>query len=101
MEGHRQTKVDGDRRTLLSSENDILDRERTEIGEDGRRVKTDILADNRIAHGFARKLVDQKVGYLLGKPLSISTEKEDYAKAWSAFLIAACIGACNQRAERR
>lgn len=65
--------------------NDILDRERTEIGEDGRRVKTDILADNRIAHGFARKLVDQKVGYLLGKPLSISTEKEDYAKAWSAF----------------
>lgn len=65
--------------------NDILDRNRTVIGESGRRERTENLADNRIAHGFARKLVDQKVGYLLGKPLSISTEKEEYAKAWSTF----------------
>ncbi|WP_338840785.1 hypothetical protein [Paenibacillus glucanolyticus] len=29
-----------------------------------------------------RKLVDQKVGYLLGKPLSIQTDNPKYADAW-------------------
>lgn len=65
--------------------NDILDRNRTVIGESGRRERVENLADNRLAHGYARKLVDQKVGYLLGKPLSISTEDKNYAEAWSAF----------------
>jgi len=60
------------------TKNDILTRDRTVIGEDGRRVRAENLADNREAHGFVRELVDQKVGYLLGKPLSIQTAKTAY-----------------------
>ncbi|MDR9857797.1 phage portal protein [Paenibacillus sp. VCA1] len=65
--------------------NAILDRNRTVVGEDGRRVKSENLADNRLANAFVRKLVDQKVGYLLGKPLSIQTEKQAYHDLLSDF----------------
>lgn len=35
----------------------------------------------RLVHGFVRKLVDQKIGYLLAKPMSISTKQPAYAAA--------------------
>lgn len=34
----------------------------------------------KLEHGFAKKLVDQKIGYLLTKEPTISTEKEQYGK---------------------
>lgn len=60
------------------TKNDILTRDRTVIGEEGRRVRAENLANNKLANAFVRKLVDQKVGYLLGKPLSIQAEKQAY-----------------------
>ncbi|MBN2980130.1 phage portal protein [Cohnella algarum] len=57
---------------------DILDRHRKTIGESGAREIATNLADNRLANGFTRKLVDQKVGYLLGKPMSIQADNEGY-----------------------
>jgi SPP1 family phage portal protein len=39
--------------------------------------KTAIL-NNRLIHNFIRKLTDQKVGYLLSKPLSIQTNDDKY-----------------------
>jgi SPP1 family phage portal protein len=57
---------------------DILQRQRTAIGEDGELIEVTNLANNRLVHAFVRKLVDQKVGYLLGKPLSIQTENATY-----------------------
>lgn len=57
---------------------DILKRERTVIGENGRPQKAENLANNKLIHNFLRKLVDQKVGYLLSKPMSIQTDNEEY-----------------------
>lgn len=37
-------------------------------------------SNQRLSHGFAKKLVDQKIGYLLSKEPSFGTEKEDYKK---------------------
>jgi SPP1 family phage portal protein len=59
-------------------DHDILLRKRTAIGENGQLVEVQNLANNKLVHAFVRKLVDQKVGYLLGKPLSIQTENQRY-----------------------
>lgn len=55
--------------------NDILERRRTAIGENGQRVPVHNVADNRIAHAFARVLTDQKVQYLFGKPFVIKIDE--------------------------
>lgn len=64
----------GDR--YYRNKTDILERKRTVIGADGAKEIVGNLANNKLANGFARKLVDQKVGYLLGKPISIQLEKK-------------------------
>lgn len=58
--------------------NDILNRMRTAIGSDGKLEQVHNLADNRIPHGFVRKLVDQKIGYLLSKPFLARTDDAGY-----------------------
>jgi SPP1 family phage portal protein len=60
------------------NDSDILDRKREVIGENGQKVEDKNLANNRLVHGFVRKLVDQKTGYLLSKPLSVQTDNDDY-----------------------
>ncbi|CAG9620872.1 phage portal protein [Sutcliffiella rhizosphaerae] len=59
------------------------------IGELYYRNKTDILkkkqeitwkSNQKLAHGFAKKLVDQKIGYLLSKEPTFGTENEEYSK---------------------
>ncbi|WP_270167560.1 phage portal protein [Paenibacillus sp. SYP-B4298] len=62
---------------------DILSRQRMTIGDNGEMVPVENLANNKLANAFVRKLVDQKVGYLLGKPLSIQTTNKQYAAAWA------------------
>lgn len=37
-------------------------------------------SNQKLPHGFAKKLVDQKVGYLLSKEPTFATENENYAK---------------------
>lgn len=56
------------------NETDIKTRDRKSIG--GERDPN--LANNKIANAFIRKLVDQKTGYLLGKPMSIQTSADKY-----------------------
>jgi SPP1 family phage portal protein len=60
------------------ADHDILKRKRTAIGEGGELVEVQNLANNKLVHAFVRKLVDQKAGYLFGKPLSIQTENDTY-----------------------
>ncbi|MEV2911741.1 phage portal protein, partial [Paenibacillus larvae] len=43
------------------------------------------LANNKLVNGFVRKLVDQKVGYLLSKPMSIQTSNEEYLELLTDF----------------
>ncbi|WP_328802013.1 phage portal protein [Paenibacillus sp. LX16] len=65
--------------------NDILDRRRQTIGDDGRLMDVHNLADNRIPHGFVRKLVDQKTGYLLARPFVVKTEDKAYQKELDGY----------------
>lgn len=59
-------------------ETDILNRKRTVIGDGGDPVEVKNLANNKLVHNFVRKLVDQKVGYLLGLPLTVQTNNKEY-----------------------
>ncbi|MFB9827757.1 phage portal protein [Lederbergia wuyishanensis] len=58
-------------------------------GEFYYRNKADILekkqdiawkSNQKLAHGFAKKLVDQKIGYLLSKEPTFGTENKEYSK---------------------
>ena len=61
-------------------EQDILKRERTIIGKDGRLEVNNNLPNNQILDNQYAKLVDQKVNYQLGKPITIETENKNYLK---------------------
>jgi len=74
----------GDR--YYRNKTDILERKRTAIGPSGAQEPVGNLANNKLANAFVRKLVDQKVGYLLGKPLSVQTDNKVYSEAWGEIL---------------
>lgn len=59
-------------------DHDILQRKKEVIGADGRKIPIDNVINNKLVDNQYRKLVDQKTNYALGKPLTISTEKEEY-----------------------
>ena len=64
---------------------DILKRQRTAIGEGGRPLVVDNLPNSRIVDNQYAKMVDQKVNYLLGKPLTISAGNGDFEGALRAI----------------
>lgn len=65
--------------------NDVLNRKRTTIDENGRKIEINNLANNKIPHGFIRKLVDQKAGYLLSKPFMVEAGNATYQKLLDDF----------------
>lgn len=65
---------------------EIMERVRTAIGASGAKEPVGNLANNKLANAFVRKLVDQKVGYLLGKSMSVQTDNTQYADAWGKFM---------------
>ncbi|MCC3381910.1 phage portal protein [Paenibacillus farraposensis] len=68
------------------NQTEILKHKRYIIGEGGAQVEAKNLANNKLVHGFVRKLVDQKTGYLLSKPISIQTDGPDeYKKQLDSF----------------
>lgn len=74
----RKNMLDGER--YYRNGNDILHRIRKTIGEDGKLVEAKNLANNKIVHGFLRKLIDQKAGYLLSKEMSVRSDNDQYNK---------------------
>lgn len=60
---------------------EILERKRFSIDKQGARVHDEHRTNKQLVHTFVRKLVDQKVGYLLSKEPSIQTENKQYAAA--------------------
>src|SRR5690606_16432125 len=72
----RQWMLTGQRYYI--GETDILSRQRMVIGEGGQLEEVKNLANNKLVHNFVRKLVDQKVGYLLGLPLTVQTNNKEY-----------------------
>lgn len=59
-------------------DHDILRREKKVIGADGQLVTIDNVANNKLVDNQYRKLVDQKTNYVLGKPITIATESDEY-----------------------
>lgn len=74
----RKRMLDGEK--YYAGEHDILSRERTVIGEDGELEVVTNLPNNRVVDNQYKKMVDQKNNYLLGQPVSIQCENEQYAK---------------------
>lgn len=78
----RKDMIDGE--NYFRGKHDILNRKRTMIGEDGKLAVVDNLPNNRIVDNQYKKMVNQKVNYLLGQPVAFKTENEQYSKflAW-------------------
>ena len=74
-------------------DHDILRREKKVIGADGQLVTIDNVANNKLVDNQYRKLVDQKTNYVLGKPITIATESDEY--------LAELIKIFNKRAHRK
>lgn len=75
----RKDMIVGER--YYCNDHDILQRKRTMIGEGGIVQEVDNLPNNKIIDNQYAKIVDQKKNYLLGKPLTFSTENKQYEEA--------------------
>ena len=71
------------------NENDILQKKRYVIGKDAQNnpvlMESKVLSNNKLCHNFMKKLTRQKIAYMLGKPFTLSANKEDDAKAEEMF----------------
>lgn len=72
----RKEQITGD--AYYNGRQDILDRKRTAIGEGGKPVEVSNLPNNRVIDNQYAKLIDQKVNYLLGKPITVTSRNEKY-----------------------
>lgn len=80
----RKEMLDGERYYI--GQHDILLRKRTMIGENGDLEEVTNLPNNRIVDNQYKKMVDQKNNYLLGQPLSIKCDNDDYSKILKKIL---------------
>lgn len=71
------------------NENDILEKKRQVIGRDAENnavlMESKVLTNNKLCHNFMKKLTRQKIGYMLGKPFTLSANKEDDTRAETMF----------------
>jgi SPP1 family phage portal protein len=80
-------KTSTKRKLMITGENyylgehDILDRKRTVIGEGGALQEVTNLPNNKQIDNQYAKMVDQKVNYLLGKPITLGTDNKQYEVA--------------------
>jgi SPP1 family phage portal protein len=72
----RKAMIHGEK--YYKGEHDILHRKRTVIGKDGLLQEVENLPNNKQVDNQYAKMVDQKVNYLFGKPLTIDTENKQY-----------------------
>jgi len=69
-----------------SGKHDILNKMRTAIGDDGKLVEIQNLPNNKIVDNQYRKMVNQKVNYLLGQPFVIKSKNNAYVEALNPYL---------------
>lgn len=74
----RKNMIIGER--YYNNDHDILKRKRTVIGKDGELQEVKNLPNNKIIDNQYSKMVDQKVNYILGKPLTFDCENEKYVE---------------------
>jgi len=68
----------------FENEHDILQRQRTMIGADGRLQPLHNLPNNRVIDNQYAKLVKQKANYLLGQPFVLECENKQYLELLKA-----------------
>ncbi len=80
----RKHQIEGIR--YYQGQHDILKRQRTVIGKDGELVKVNNLPNNKIVNNQYAKMVDQKINYLLGQPLTFDTTDQKYQELLQIIL---------------
>ena len=70
-----------------SGKHDILNKMRTAIGDDGKLVKIENLPNNKIVDNQYRKMVNQKVNYLVGQPFVLQSENQTYVDALKPYIL--------------
>jgi SPP1 family phage portal protein len=77
---------------MVSGENyykgkqDILFKQRTAIGENGKLTILDNLPNNKVVDNQYKKMVDQKVQYIVGQPFLIRSENEQFVESVKPYL---------------
>lgn len=69
-----------------SNENDILNRRMYYYNASGAKVVDETKENHRVPHNWHKMLVDQKVAYLVGKPVAFQDDNKDYEKALNLYL---------------
>ena len=69
-----------------SGKHDILNKMRTAIGDDGKLIEIENLPNNKIVDNQYRKMVNQKVNYLVGQPFVIKCENQTYVEALKSYI---------------
>lgn len=73
------------------NENDILESKRMVIGRDQNNnavlMESKVLSNNKLCHNFMKKLTRQKIGYMLGKPFTLTANKQDDEDAEKLFAL--------------
>lgn len=72
----RKEQITGD--AYYEGQHDILHRQRTIIGADGKLQVVQNLPNNRIVNNQYALMVDQKTNYLVGKPFTMNCENKTY-----------------------
>lgn len=67
------------------NQNDIKDHKRYYIDRLGQKQEEKNLSNSKLSHPFFRKLINQKVNYLLGKQLSLTCEDEKFRNILKSF----------------
>ena len=65
---------------------DILFKQRTAIGENGKLTILDNLPNNKIVDNQYKKMVDQKVQYIVGQPFLIQSENDQFMDSVRPYL---------------
>lgn len=71
----RREMLEGER--YYQGKHDILKRRKTVVGPGGVEEECSHLLNSRVVDNQYARVVDQKVSYLLGKPLTLETEREE------------------------
>jgi SPP1 family phage portal protein len=79
----RRDMINGER--YFRGEQDILHRKRTMIGVDGKLEEVTNLPNARIVDNQYKKMVNQKVNYLLGQPVTVQSDDVPYADSIKQF----------------
>lgn len=74
----RLMQLDGER--YYDGDHDILNRKREIIGENGELQEVKNLPNNKLIDNQYAKMVDQKVNYVFGKPITYESENETYVE---------------------